>query len=211
MSADSVEFPWTSAASEPSHAYLLPMILELLRRHLPNGGRVLDVGSGNGSLTVRIAQAGYEVLGVEPSATGLALARARFPAVRFEQGDGYDDLVGRFGVFDMVVSCEVIEHLMTPATFLWRAREATKPRGHIVVSTPYHGFLKNVAVAASGNWDHHHHPERDYGHVKFFSRATLAQVARDSGLREVSFHRVGRIPPFAKSMVVAFKAAQTSH
>jgi 2-polyprenyl-6-hydroxyphenyl methylase/3-demethylubiquinone-9 3-methyltransferase len=73
-----------------------------------------------------------------------------------------------------------------------------------IISTPYHGYLKNVAVAVAGKWDTHHSPLWEGGHVKFWSRATLRTLFQEAGLREAAFYRVGRLAPFAKSMVCVF-------
>jgi 2-polyprenyl-6-hydroxyphenyl methylase/3-demethylubiquinone-9 3-methyltransferase len=70
------------------------------------------------------------------------------------------------------------------------------------VTTPYHGYLKNLALAVTGSFDQHWAPLRDYGHVKFFSRRTLTQLFEEFGYTDISFRTAGRVPPLAKSMVV---------
>jgi len=201
------EYPWRSATPQPSHAILLPTIRDVLKRRLvgsPNL-RLIDIGAGNGALTAALAEDGYAILGVEPSRDGLQHAREAFPHLRFEEGDAYEDLAGRFGPFDAVISCEVIEHLLTPGQFLRRAREMMATTSLLIISTPYHGYLKNLLISAVGKWDFHHHPECEYGHVKFFSRRTLNTLAEEAGLKEVEFHRVGRLPAVAKSMISVFQ------
>jgi 2-polyprenyl-6-hydroxyphenyl methylase/3-demethylubiquinone-9 3-methyltransferase len=202
-----VDYPWKSGEAEHTHAILFPVIRDTLRQAAASGRtlRVLDVGSGNGALTAAIAGLGHDVMGIEPSAEGIAQARRHFPGVRFESGSGYDDLRDRFGTFDIVVSCEVIEHLLTPGVYLKRIREVLGPESLAIISTPYHGYIKNLAIAAFGKWDFHHHPAREWGHVKFFSRRTLNELAAEVGLQEAAFHRVGRVPVVAKSMISVFR------
>jgi 2-polyprenyl-6-hydroxyphenyl methylase/3-demethylubiquinone-9 3-methyltransferase len=36
------------------------------------------------------------------------------------------------------------------------------------VTTPYHGYVKNLALAVTGQLDRHWQPWRDGGHIKFF-------------------------------------------
>jgi 2-polyprenyl-6-hydroxyphenyl methylase/3-demethylubiquinone-9 3-methyltransferase len=72
-----------------------------------------------------------------------------------------------------------------------------------VVSTPYHGWLKNVALAASGKLDAHHEALRAGGHIKFFSRRTLERLLVDAGFREPRFIGTGRIPLVWKSMILS--------
>lgn len=52
----------------------MPFLTEAL--NLPAGGRVLDVGCGRGSFSIRLAQWGYRVTGVDESEPMLAVARA---------------------------------------------------------------------------------------------------------------------------------------
>jgi len=207
------EFPWTSDESEQSHGYLLPPIEAYLARrsgNMPSSLSVMDIGSGNGSMTAKIAAKGYKIVGVEPSSSGIQTARRSFPNVTFEEGSAYDDLAGRFGTFDIVLSCEVIEHLLHPQLFLSRVKDLLAPKGVAILTTPYHGYIKNVLISIAGKWDFHHHPDREWGHVKFFSRATLIKVAHAAGLQETEFHRVGRMPIIAKSMIIMLEARPQS-
>lgn len=52
--------------------------------------RVLDVGCGAGPLTAALANGGFEVTGIDPSADLLALARATVPNARFVEASIYE-------------------------------------------------------------------------------------------------------------------------
>ena len=45
-------------------------------------------------------------------------------------------------------------------------------------------------------------------HIKFWSRKTLSRLLREAGFSSVDFHRVGRIPALAKSMIAVAHKAQ---
>jgi 2-polyprenyl-6-hydroxyphenyl methylase/3-demethylubiquinone-9 3-methyltransferase len=62
------------------------------------------------------------------------------------------------------------------------------------VTTPFHGYYKNLALAITGKYDKHWHPLRDYGHVKFFSHKTLSALFEEQGFAVRNYVRVGRIP-----------------
>ena len=51
--------------------------IDTARRHLPPGGTLLELGVGTGRLTWRLLDAGYDVVGVDPSAPMLQRAAAR--------------------------------------------------------------------------------------------------------------------------------------
>lgn len=77
-----------------------------------------------------------------------------------------------------------------------------KPGGVLIVSTPYHGYLKNLALSLADKWDDHHTPFWDGGHIKFWSRRTLSEFLRREGFEVLGFHDVGRLPFLWKSVIL---------
>lgn len=63
----------------------VPGVLALLARHHLHGGRVVDLGCGSGILARHLARAGYDVLGIDVSASMIRLARASAPLARFRR------------------------------------------------------------------------------------------------------------------------------
>jgi 2-polyprenyl-6-hydroxyphenyl methylase/3-demethylubiquinone-9 3-methyltransferase len=112
--------------------------------------------------------------------------------------------------FDLVASTEVIEHLYAPDAYLRGCFEALRPGGRLILSTPYHGWLKNVLIAATGRFDAHVQARIRGGHIKFWSRATLTAVLRDAGFEAPVFRGGGRLPYIWRSMVVSARRPPTS-
>jgi 2-polyprenyl-3-methyl-5-hydroxy-6-metoxy-1,4-benzoquinol methylase len=193
-------FKWGEQAPS-AHVYLAPAVLKLLGQR--GAHRVLDLGCGNGTFTARIVEAGYEVVGIDASASGIEIATRLVPTSRFLVGSLEHPLPQALrGQFDAVTAIEVIEHLPLPGVLCERAREALRPGGQFVLTTPYHGYVKNLALAVTGQLDKHWQPWRDGGHIKFFSRLTVSELIRREGFEVTAFVRVGRIPILAKSMVI---------
>ena len=136
-----------------------------------SGLRWLDVGCGNGYLANWFAEKGCAVVGIDPSGSGMEQARRAYPRVRFEQLVADEHLLGKLGepAFDLVVSTEVVEHLYAPREWAQGMFHCLRPGGRLVCTTPYHGFLKNVAIALTNKYDAHHNPLWDGGHIKFWS------------------------------------------
>ena len=155
----------------------------------------------NGSVASALARLGWDVTGVDPSAEGIAQANANYPELRLEQGSAYDDLVARYGRFPVVTSLEVVEHVYFPRRYAATLFALLEPGGTAIVSTPYHGYWKNLALALSGKMDAHFTALWDYGHIKFWSIATLTRLLAEAGFVDIRFQRVGRIPALAKSMI----------
>jgi 2-polyprenyl-6-hydroxyphenyl methylase/3-demethylubiquinone-9 3-methyltransferase len=194
-----VEYRYANSALGHHHAYLLPAIDAILAELAPR--RVFDLGCGNGSVAHHLAAFHYELAGIDGSDTGIAQANRTWPHLRLEVGSAYEDLAGRFGSFDAVVSLEVVEHLYDPRLYARRMFDLVRPGGGIVVSTPYHGYWKNFALALTGRMDDHFTALWDGGHIKFWSVRTLTVLLNEVGFRDVRFRRVGRIPLLAKSMI----------
>ncbi len=196
---------WVDSGPQEYHSYLVPKVISLV----PAGARrVVDIGCGNGYLAGVLAGRGFEVVGVEPSPDGIAQARAAHPDVRFEQA-WVDEMGTKLGAdYDVVIATEVIEHLPAPRTLLRAGLQLLRPGGTMILSTPYHGYWKNLALSVAGAWDWHFHVHADGGHVKFFSTRTLGNMVLECGFRSVEFAYCGRAPWLWKSMIaVATKPA----
>lgn len=203
-------YKYTHSGHCDHHAYLLPSLLDTLHGldGKVGGRRLLDFGCGNGTIANIIASHGFDVVGIDASTEGIAIARKDYPDLALHRASVYDDLVGAYGQFDIVVSVEVVEHLYDPRKFAANLYSLLKPGGYAIVTTPYHGYWKNLAVALAGKFDHHVSALWDHGHIKFWSIRTLTALLSETGLGDIRFLRVGRIPLLAKAMVaVARKPA----
>ena len=181
------------------HDYLIPAVLSILKDVRPK--RIFDLGCGNGLAAHVLATHGYRIIGIDPSEEGINWARAHYPDIEVHQGSANDDLRARFGTFPVVMSLEVVEHIYDPRAYARTLFNLVKPGGFAIVSTPYNGYLKNLAIALFNKFDAHHSPLWDHGHIKFWSVATLTRLLEEVGFGAIQFRRVGRIPPLAKSMI----------
>lgn len=186
-----------------SHNYLVPSLLDILSAvSLPSDARrVFELGCGNGAVAAVLTERGYRTTGVDVSTQGLEQARRRYPHLSLQPGSAYDDLAATYGRFPIVVSLEVVEHLYAPRVFAKTLYELVEPSGTAIVSAPYHGYWKNVALALTGTMDAHFTALWDHGHIKFWSMKTLRVLLLEAGFHDISFKRVGRIPFLAKSMI----------
>jgi 2-polyprenyl-6-hydroxyphenyl methylase/3-demethylubiquinone-9 3-methyltransferase len=199
---DDSAYHWPDAGHNCSHPYLLPAVLRALRGFAWSGERrVFDLGCGNGAAASTLGDQGYRVTGVDPSAEGIAHANRAYPKLDLQQGSAYDDLSARFGTFPVVVSLEVVEHLYDPPTYAATLFKLLEPGGMAILSTPFHGYWKNLAIAVTNKFDNHVSPLIVHGHIKFWSIPTLTTLLEGAGFRDLEFDRVGRVKPLAKSMI----------
>ncbi len=196
----SSSYRWCDARAAASHAYLARKVMTALPRP---PARIVDLGCGNGYLSGTLSRLGYSVVGVESSRDGVEIARAAYPSIEFLHASVYDPLCDRAGApFDAAVATEVIEHLFDPKAFLENAFRHLRPGGCLVLSTPFHGYLKNLAIGVIGGWDAHFTANWLGGHIKFFSPKTIERMLLDVGFDDVRFRFAGRLPLLWKSMIV---------
>ena len=196
-------YGWESSNEEESHAYLLPPVLKAFKQY--NTKSLLDIGTGNGATIPIWLSQGIKVTAIEPDADGYNFSK-RYKEADIRQYGVGDKLPDEWKEsFDTVVCLEVVEHLFNPSQLTETINYALKKDGIAIISTPYHGYIKNLALAVAGKWDFHHHPVRVGGHIKFWSRKTLVDLFEKNGFTEVSFEGVGRLPLLWKSMVLIFK------
>jgi len=202
MNASYRDFEFSSADPLHTHAYLMPPVLALAGA-FPPGTRMLDIGCGNGAFCGEFLRLGAKVVGVDLSEQGIAWARRTFPAGRFEVLAADRDVLQRLNEapFDIVVSTELVEHLYAPRDWAAGCFAALKPGGSLICSTPYHGYLKNLALSLAGKWDTHADPLWDGGHIKLWSKRTLGRLLIEAGFRDVQFRGAGRLPGLWMTMV----------
>lgn len=203
------EYNFGSSEADHTEGYLWPPVLRFLlneqKRASGNKTRLLDLGCGNGAFARKLATLGFDVVGIDPSESGIAQAKGVQSNVRFEVGSAYDDLLNIYGEFDYIVSLEVVEHLYSPKTYAQNFARILRPGGFAIVSTPYHGYLKNLVLAVSNKMDHHFHALWEHGHIKFWSVRTLTKLFENEGLKVEQFGFAGRSRYLAKSMFAVIR------
>jgi SAM-dependent methyltransferase len=108
-------------------------------------GRVLDAGCGGGGMPLSLAEEAQFVIGIDPAPrfqdAGARLAHERrLSNLRFALADGMA-LPFADGVFDLVLSHAVIEHVADAPRYLRECARVLAPGGHVYLSTaPYLSF-----------------------------------------------------------------------
>ena len=184
------------------HEYLLPELEKILEDIGP--GKVFDLGCGNGAVAARLERIGYSLTGVDPSEEGIQQAHRHHPDLDVYVRSAYDNLRDEFGKFPVVISLEVVEHVYRPREYADTLFKLLTAGGRAIISTPYHGYLKNLLISLQGGWGTtHYDPLWRGGHIKIWNQQTLTGLLEEAGFGEVEVRRVGRaFPPVAKSMIV---------
>jgi len=207
-----IPFNYSNAQAQCTQPYVQPTLERVIRAllgHAQNESVIADLGCGNGSFLIDFFanRPTHKLYGIDGSPSGIEQAQKNGPTINFHVDDLTRDLSSHpaWGSCDMVISTEVIEHLYNPRAFLQNCHGFLKPGGKLVISTPYHGYLKNLTLALTGKMEFHYMVMYDGGHIKFFSKETLSQMASEFGFCLLSFHGVGRLPLLWKSMILVLE------
>jgi len=206
------EFEWhAEGAGNGVSGEKLTNIFVRLVQNLDGVRSICDLGCGNGHIAGRLASAGYDVTGIDASHSGISIAQRTYPNVKFIEAMIDRNLrdAAALGDFDLVISSDVIEHLYRPSDLLEAAFSLLKPRSHILLGTPYHGYLKNLVIALSGRMDSHYSALHDGGHIKFFSVKTLSQLMMHHSFDDLSFTYYGRASWLWKNMICHARKSAT--
>jgi len=148
-----------------SNRYVWPVLRDVVQQRRFVDKKAFEIGCGNGALANQLHGLGFSVTGVDLSKSGIEQARNAFPKLCLEVGSAYGDLEGKYGIFPLVYSMEVIAHCYDPRWYLRTFFDLLSEDGVGIISTPYHGYLKNLALAVTGHWDRHLNPLWDGGHI----------------------------------------------
>lgn len=115
------------------------------------GLRVLDIGCGAGLLCEPLSRLGAQVIGVDPSASNIAVAKlhADKSHLSIDYRCTTVEAIDPRERFDIVLAMEVIEHVVDVGVFLKRCASMLKPNGLMVVSTLNRNW-KSFALAIVG-------------------------------------------------------------
>ena len=188
-----------------SESYLLNPIIKILEKKKPKN--ILDVGCGNGSIANHLIKMGYNTYGLDISKSGIESANKVNPGHFFYCNFEKNELPKELPLkeFDFIISTEVIEHLYAPNAFMSFCKFALKKDGEMLISTPYHGYLKNLTLALSNKMDDHFNVNWEGGHIKFWSKKTLEILYIINGFTPLEFKGCGRFPYLWKSMIMTGK------
>jgi len=106
--------------------------------------KILDVGCAQGTLALKLGEAGHQVVAVDirPQFLEYAKSRHEYGDVRFLAANALEDDLP--GDQDLIFANQIIEHLVYPVELLQRLKTLLKPGGRLVVTTPNGDYIKNA-------------------------------------------------------------------
>lgn len=153
--------------------------------------RVLDFGCGNGVLTYWLKANGFgqDVLGIDVSKTGVSFAQCAFSCSGLEYRTvDQVKFESETGVFDVVVSSHVLEHISKPGNAL---RLLLPLAEWFIIEVPLERcWLQSLIWVIRGKKQ----VDNPLGHVNFWTRQSFLRFLRENDLMTVREHQYASAP-----------------
>jgi 2-polyprenyl-3-methyl-5-hydroxy-6-metoxy-1,4-benzoquinol methylase len=176
---------WTRVEDTPTLQAELALI--------PDGSRVLEVGTAAGHMTQALVRKGCLVVGLEIDEAQASLAAPFCSRMIVDDLERVDLDTALPDTFDVVLCGDVLEHLRDPAAALAKLKRRLAPEGAVVASIPNvaHGSVRLSLL--QGRFPYSQFGLLDTTHLKLFTVESIVELFNSVGLeiRDVHRTRVG--------------------
>lgn len=154
--------------------------------HFVPNSRVLDVGAGDGWLSVELAKNHIDVHSLEPDAHHYSQQWKLFrqndsSSVAFPVSAKGENLPYPDSVFDGAICCEVLEHVADPQTLLRELHRVLRPGARLGVAVPTAGTERFFQLL-NPQW------LKDCTHVQMFTRKMMLDGLGEAGFCPYAWH-----------------------
>ena len=163
----------------------------VLARMVEPGQRVLELGTGPGTVTRILHSKGCKVTGIEMDPETLATCAPfceRTLLANLEDPEWAKPLVGE--KFDAIICADVLEHLRDPRPLLTQLPAFLAEGGSVLMSLPNASHLTILASLLGGRFPYQQNGLLDNTHLKFYGREDLDALLRECGFLWQRWHTV---------------------
>ena len=184
---------------------------DLLEKISTGAKRILEFGCGEAPLGEALKQRQKcRVVGIELDADAAAIAKKRIDDVY--RGDVREIVAILDEQFDWIIGGDIVEHLDEPWSFLAQLRRVTAPGGHLLLSLPNLANASLVSDLVRGRFDYVYMGLTCVGHLRFFTRQSLADMLTIAGWTVVEIApQEAVVTPARESLLAGLAAGGVEH
>ena len=151
-------------------------VLPIIQRS--NSEKILDIGSGGGTLSFYLGSLGYKVIAVEASKTAIEIAKESLRILKLEDNiQFFQSRIEDFecaGNFDLILCLEVIEHCFDDKKVLLKIYNYLRRGGVLILSTP----LRNAPLVKLGLISKF---DKEVGHLRRYDKSEIFTKLKMAG------------------------------
>lgn len=171
-------------------------LAEEVQKNVPKGASILDMGCGQGALSMRLADLGYKLTACDQNVDDFkAQGKIPFHPINFNSPAEVEAfMVANQEKYDAVLGIEVIEHVENPWEYIRSLKRLVKPGGHIFVSTPnVSSWYSRMIYLFTGTFPGFIDPDL-IGHINPITPWELEMIAKKSNLDVLKIRAGGDLP-----------------
>lgn len=183
-------------------------IFDVVSQKVPKGSKILDVGAGQGALSQRFIDHGYEVFSLDTDAAQFRCSDAKFTQINFDVEEQFQNYITEHdNFFDCIICIEVIEHVENHWDLSRSIQKMLKTGGSAIFSTPnITSWYSRLYFLFNGKFHQFDKDDLSYGHINPISQFHIDTVLKKTNWTEIEITKGGTLPPIwiGQSIAVFF-------
>ncbi len=185
----------------------LKKVYKFIEKYVPNkeGKKLLDIGCADGSFAALLQKKGFDVYGIDIAKK--AIRRARSKGIKAKVGDLGKKLPYKSNSFDVIIMCEVIEHIFDTDFLLREIYRIIKKGGFLFITTPnVASFTSRVKLIFGGypNGLEYYVGQRTSGHIRAYTPAILRRQLNRDGFKVIKMTSPNLLFPVKSKVIPNF-------
>lgn len=178
-------------------------IADVLGSKLKSGATILDFGAGEGALSLRLLDQGFQVTAADMDLDNFKCHEVPFVQINFDVPSQVAAFVAEHeNAFDAVIGVEVIEHVQDQWSYVRQLMAMVRPGGLVLISTPNTtSWISRFLFLLTGQFHQFSDADLSYGHISPITPWELDLVLRTAGGSEIEVRPAGTLPPIYLSGV----------
>ncbi|MBI2442893.1 MAG: class I SAM-dependent methyltransferase [Candidatus Levybacteria bacterium] len=193
---------WSKQSTLGDGIYKWPTVIQ----YIPKKPRVkiLDYGCGPGVLLriMKKINSTAEYYGADVSGAIIKKNKRHIKFCKFFTVEDGKRFPFQSNFFDFIVTTDAIEHVYDTELAFKEFARILKPGGKILITTPYHGMIKNLLIVLT-NFELIFDPLGP--HIRFFTKKSLSESLHRVHLIPITFDYFGRFFPLSRGFLVLAK------